>query len=100
MKRYIKYPLVALLATLLVTSCAKKLDLSPQNDLTPDKTYASLAGYKAVLAKIYATLAITGNQGPAGAPDISGGLDEGSQVAFIRMFFNCEELPTDEAVVA
>lgn len=45
-------------------------------------------------------MAITGNSGPAGSPDIGGGLDEGSQVAFIRMFFNCQELPTDEAVVA
>ena len=86
--------------TVAVTSCAKKLDLFPQNDLTPEKTYANAAGYKSVLAKIYGTLAITGNSGPAGAPDISGGLDEGSQVAFIRMLFNCEELPTDEAVVA
>ena len=83
-----------------VTSCAKKLDLFPTNDLTPEKAYATAAGYKSVLAKIYGTLAITGNAGPAGAPDISGGLDEGSQVAFIRMLFNCEELPTDEAVVA
>lgn len=86
--------------TVAVSSCAKKLDLFPQNDLTPEKTYATPAGYKSVLAKIYGTLAITGNAGPAGAPDISGGLDEGSQVAFIRMFFNCQELPTDEAVVA
>ena len=86
--------------TVAVSSCAKKLDLFPQNDLTPEKTYANAAGYKSVLAKIYGTLAITGNSGPAGAPDISGGLDEGSQVAFIRMLFNCEELPTDEAVVA
>ncbi|MFN8250929.1 MAG: RagB/SusD family nutrient uptake outer membrane protein [Ferruginibacter sp.] len=86
--------------TVAVTSCAKKLDLFPQNDLTPEKTYANAAGYKSVLAKIYGTLAITGNSGPAGAPDISGNLDEGSQVAFIRMFFNCQELPTDEAVVA
>jgi hypothetical protein len=83
-----------------ISSCAKKLDLFPQNDLTPEKTYSTAAGYKSVLAKIYGTLSITGNAGPAGAPDISGGLDEGSQVAFIRMLFNCEELPTDEAVVA
>jgi starch-binding outer membrane protein, SusD/RagB family len=86
--------------TIAVSSCAKKLDLFPQNDLTPEKTYATAAGYKSVLAKIYGTLSITGNSGPAGAPDISGGLDEGSQVAFIRMVFNCEELPTDEAVCA
>jgi len=96
----IKYSVIALVATTLISSCAKKLDLFPQNDLTPEKTFSTAAGYKGVLAKIYGTLAITGNQGPAGAPDIAGGLDEGSQVAFIRMFFNCEELPTDEAVVA
>lgn len=91
-----KFLLLALV--IAVASCSKKLDLFPQNDLTPEKTYSNLAGYKAVLAKIYGGLSITGNAGPAGAPDISGGLDEGSQVAFIRMFFNCQELPTDEAV--
>ncbi len=92
--------LLGVVITLVLSSCAKKLDLFPVNDLTPEKTYSTAAGYKSVLAKIYGTLSITGNAGPAGAPDIAGGLDEGSQVAFIRMFFNCEELPTDEAVVA
>src|SRR5215213_4952717 len=92
--------ILILVIAVTAASCAKKLDLFPQNDLTPDKTYSTAAGYKSVLAKVYAGLAITGNQGPAGDPDIRGGLDEGSQVAFIRMFFNCEELPTDEAVVA
>lgn len=94
------YTALALALTAGMVSCAKKLDLFPQNDLTPETTYANAAGYKGVLAKVYAGLAITGNTGPAGNPDIGGGLDEGSQVAFIRMFFNCEELPTDEAVVA
>lgn len=82
----------------IFSACSKKLDLFPQNDLTYEKVYSTPAGFKSVLAKIYATLAITGNQGPSGQPDISGGLDEGSQVAFIRGFFNCQELPTDEAV--
>ena len=90
----------ALLFIYCAASCAKKLDLFPQNDRTPATTYATASGYKSVLAKVYGGLAITGNTGPAGSPDIAGGLDEGSQVAFIRMFFNCEELPTDEAVVA
>ena len=88
------------LISLLISSCAKKLDLIPVNDLTPVTTYSTAAGYKSVLAKIYGTLAITGNSGPAGSPDISGGLDEGGQVAFIRGVFNCQELPTDEAVCA
>lgn len=91
---------VACVAVLTIASCSKKLDLFPKNDLTPEKTYSTAAGYKSVLAKVYGGLAITGNDGPAGQPDIGGGLDEGSQVAFIRMFFNCQELPTDEAVVA
>lgn len=85
---------------LLFSSCAKQLDIYPQNDLTPEKAYATVDGYKSVLAKLYGTMAITGNAGPAGQPDIGGGLDEGSQVAFIRGFFNAQELPTDEAVVA
>lgn len=91
--------IVAIVAVVAVTSCAKKLDLLPQNDLTSEKAYSTYAGYRAVLAKVYGGLASTGNAGPAGASDIQG-LDEGSQSPFIRGFFNCQELPTDEAVVA
>jgi hypothetical protein len=91
--------MMACVAVLLGTSCAKKLDLFPQNDLTSATTYSTAAGYKSVLAKVYGGLATTGNAGPAGASDIQG-LDEGSQSPFIRGFFNCQELPTDEAVVS
>ncbi|MDP1764979.1 MAG: RagB/SusD family nutrient uptake outer membrane protein [Sediminibacterium sp.] len=98
-KTLIKW-MFAIVVVATATSCAKKLDLFPQNDLTPATTYSNAAGYKSVLAKVYGGLSITGNQGPAGQPDIAGGLDEGSQVAFIRMFFNTQELPTDEAVVS
>ncbi|MFZ1226361.1 MAG: RagB/SusD family nutrient uptake outer membrane protein, partial [Saprospiraceae bacterium] len=96
----LKYIFSGLLLSLLIASCANKLDLAPVNDVTPEKAYSTAAGYKSVLAKIYATLSISGNTGPAGSPDIGGGLDEGSQVGFIRNFFNHQELPTDEAVVA
>jgi len=83
----------------LLSSCSKKLDLFPQNDLTSEDVYSTAAGYKQVLAKIYGGLATTGNSGPAGASDIQG-LDEGSQSPFLRGLFNCQELPTEEAVVA
>src|SRR6478735_3472756 len=95
----IKNSIIACVAVVTAASCAKKLDLLPQNDLTPATTYSTPEGYKSVLAKIYGGLASTGNTGPAGSSDIQG-LDEGSQSPFIRGFFNCEELPTDEAVVA
>src|SRR5688572_14852554 len=91
--------LVAGSAVLVMSSCAKKLDLFPANDLTNANAYATVDGYRSVLAKVYGNLATTGNVGPAGASDIVG-LDEGSQSPFIRGFFNCQELPTDEAVVA
>lgn len=97
--KLINYFLLVTVIT-VISSCAKKLDLFPQNDLTPEKAYSTAEGYRSVLAKIYGTLASSGNSGPAGSADISGNLDEGSQIAFIRMFFNCQELPTDEAVVA
>ncbi|MCA6490600.1 MAG: RagB/SusD family nutrient uptake outer membrane protein, partial [Chitinophagaceae bacterium] len=91
--------LPVLLAGMMLFSCAKKLDLFPQNDFTSQNAYANAEGYRSVLAKVYGGLATTGNAGPAGASDIQG-LDEGSQSPFIRGFFNCQELPTDEAVVA
>ncbi len=89
-----------MITIIVVASCAKKLDnLFPENELTTGKAYENAAGYKAVLAKVYASLALTGNAGPAGNTDIQG-LDEGSQSPFIRGFFNAQELPTDEAIVS
>ncbi len=84
---------------IVAASCKKNLDLFPQNELTPETAYSTAEGYKAVLAKTYGGLSTTGNKGPSDLPDIRG-LDEGSQIAFIRMFYNCQELPTDEAIVS
>ena len=101
MKRKIINKLLILAVGLIAfSSCSKDLNLTPQNAQLPSQVYSSTTGYKAVLAKIYGTLSISGDQGPAGSPDISGGLDEGSQVGFIRALFNFEELPTDEAIEA
>lgn len=100
MKFNIKFFSLIVLVSALLASCAKKLDIFPTNGKSSAQIYSSVEGYKSVLAKLYSTLSLTGASGPAGSPDIGGGLDEGSQVAFIRSFFNLQELPTDEAVVA
>ncbi|MDA8572983.1 RagB/SusD family nutrient uptake outer membrane protein, partial [Flavobacteriaceae bacterium] len=52
---------------------------------------------KGALAKLYASLALTGQNGPAGQPDIAD-IDEGFS-QFTRMLFNLNELTTDHAVV-
>ena len=91
-------PLIAIVAVSLMASCAKKLDLFPQNSVSPSVAYSTVGGYDSVLAKIYGTLAVSGNNGPDAGGDLSG-LDGGSQTGFIRGFFNCEELTTNEAFV-
>ncbi len=88
----------ALALTIILTSCTKKLDLLPTNDISPDKVYANEAGYKQSLAKVYGSFALTGNSGPAGNGDVAG-IDEGTS-DFFRLYWKAQELSTDEAVVA
>ncbi|RYE01517.1 MAG: RagB/SusD family nutrient uptake outer membrane protein [Sphingobacteriales bacterium] len=95
----ISHKLILGCALLVLASCAKKLDRFPAADLTEEQVYATPAGYKGMLAKVYGSMATSGNQGPSGQSDIQG-LDEGSQSPFIRGFFNAQELPTDEAIVS
>ncbi|MBL0102361.1 MAG: RagB/SusD family nutrient uptake outer membrane protein [Bacteroidetes bacterium] len=79
-------------------SCTKDLDRNPFYGLNQVSVYEDPANYKHVLAKLYAGYALTGNQGPAGKPDITG-FDEGSS-GLLRSYWNLQELTTDEAVCA
>ncbi len=85
-------------SSVLVSSCTKDLDRFPTNDVTSETVYKTANGYKQVLAKVYGAFALTGNSGPAGSGDIQG-IDEGFS-DFFRLFWNVQELPTDEAVIA
>jgi hypothetical protein len=82
-----------LLATL--SSCKKDLNLTPTNDLTSDVVYSTPAGYKQVLAKVYASFATTSGLG-SDKSDL-GGIDAGTS-DFIRLYWNAQELPTDEGL--
>ncbi|MDR0574820.1 MAG: RagB/SusD family nutrient uptake outer membrane protein [Tannerella sp.] len=84
------------LFTALLSSCLNHLDRFPENETTGEDVYGTFDGYKGAIVKVYAANALSGNQGPSGKPDISG-LDEGQYADFLRMFFNHQELPTDEA---
>jgi hypothetical protein len=100
MKKIILQPgIYSLLGLLFLTqACTKKLDLKPTNDVTSETVYATPAGYKQVLAKVYGSFALTGNQGPAGNGDVQG-IDEGFS-DFYRLFWKAQELSTDEAVIS
>lgn len=78
--------------TLGMASCADDLKLSPI-DPQSSQAYDDMS----LLAKQYAVLGTTGQQGPAGKGDLS--MDEGES-GFYRTMFNLEELCTDECIWA
>ncbi|MDO4224637.1 MAG: RagB/SusD family nutrient uptake outer membrane protein [Bergeyella zoohelcum] len=91
--------LVAGLAlTLSLTSCEKDLDRFPETEKTSVDVYQDFSNYKQVLSKLYAGLAVSGQEGGDGSADI-GGIDGGAS-NYMRQYFQMQELPTDEAVIA
>lgn len=98
MKKIIAYSLVLMSTLILFTGCHKDLDKLPPNTETAAGLYTSESGYLSVLAKVYGSMALTGNVGPAGSGDVAG-IDEGTS-DFLRLFWKAQELSTDEAVVA
>ncbi|RDV16805.1 RagB/SusD family nutrient uptake outer membrane protein [Pontibacter diazotrophicus] len=93
----IKNVLLAGAVAFSVAACHDDLDQVPPYDLTSATVYEDFSNYKQVLGKLYAGYAVTGQQGPAGDPDISGG-DEGFS-SYLRQYWQLQELPTDEAVI-
>ena len=91
---------LALAAALLVGGAAACTDITvpPKSTVTGANIFNDPASYKAFLAKLYAGLAVTGQQGPAGRADISG-IDEGFS-QYVRLYWQMQELPTEEAVIA
>lgn len=80
-------------------SCTDDLDRLPDDEFnkSSDQVYgAEIGAYQLGLAKIYAGLAISGNEGGDGDSDVAG-VDGGSQASFLRGLWNLQQLPTDEA---
>src|SRR6516162_7963390 len=82
--------LLVVLVVVLFTSCTKDLNRQPLTGTTAGDIYNTPANYKEGLA-------VSGQQGPAGNPDITG-YDEGFS-NYLRQYWQMEELPTDEAVI-
>lgn len=95
MKKIIIYSLMSVF--ILLASCTD-LDVVPTDSSTPDVFFEDETAYRQFIAKVYAGLAVTGQEGPAGAPDLSS-LDEGFS-NYLRQYWQFQEVTTDEAVIA
>lgn len=99
MKNKIKQLFIIMGISLFAISCHDDLDQLPTDpDIFSElDVFENATQAKSALAKLYASLALTGQQGPSGQPDISE-IDEGFS-QYTRMLFNLNELTTDHAVV-
>ena len=98
-----KYKILLIVAISFIiaglSSCTDDLNTIPldEEELVSEVVFGSeIKPYQELLAKIYAGLAISGNSGGDGDPDVAG-VDGGSQASFLRGLWNLQQLPTDEA---
>ena len=71
--------------------------VEPRSTTSEEDVFRNASAYDAFIAKLYAGLAVTGQEGPHGQPDIAG-IDEGFS-NYVRVYWTSQELPTDEAVL-
>jgi hypothetical protein len=77
-------------------SCIGDLDQFPKVEITSESVYTSVDNYKSVMAKVYASLTVAGNEKGDGNSDLSS--DPSNGAGYMRQYFNLQELPTDEAI--
>ncbi len=86
------YIILSLVVAAMMWSCTDDLDQYPVVETDSSKVYAEAGNYKMVLAKIYASYVIAGQEQGGGNADITSinGYD------FMRSYFNLQEAGTDE----
>lgn len=79
-----------------LSACFGDLDTMPldESQLVSEKVYSSAEGYTGVLAKCYASLILTGQQGGDGGDGDLEGANEGYS-GYVRLLFYLQELDTD-----
>jgi hypothetical protein len=97
MKRFIRSTAVAAIALLVGASCTD-LNLAPKSTINSETVFTEASAYRSLIAKVYAGLAVTGQQGCCGDPDIAG-IDEGFS-QYWRLYWQMQTLPTDDAIIA
>ncbi len=97
MKYIFKYKIVLVFCAIFYASCTD-LDVEPQNSTTANVFLNDIDAYRSFAAKIYAGLALTGQNGPTGNGDLKS-IDEGFSEYF-RQYWQLQQIPTDETIIA
>ena len=84
-------PIMSFVFAIGMTSCVNDLNVQPI-----DPSQIQTFDQDGVFAKIYSSLALTGQEGPSGNGDVAG-IDEGTS-AFVRLIWNLNEFTSDEAI--
>jgi starch-binding outer membrane protein, SusD/RagB family len=88
--------LAAVLLSAVSIGCTD-ITVAPKSTVTDANVFNDPSSYRAFIARVYTGLAVSGQQGAAGRPDIQG-IDEGFS-QYLRLYWEAQELPTDEAVI-
>lgn len=98
MNKTLRTFLVASSALLLSAGCMDPT-VAPVSTINSETVFSEPSAYKSLLAKVYAGLAVTGQAGCCGQPDLGGGFDEGFS-QYWRLYWQMQTLPTDDAIIA
>ncbi len=100
MKKILINTLILFLVVVGTSSCVGDLDTMPldDNQLVSEQVYSTYDGYMGVLAKCYASLILTGQEGGDGGDGDLVDANEGYS-GYIRLLFYLQELCTDSFVM-
>jgi hypothetical protein len=97
--RFIKYfPFLIVVAVFAGTVGCTDVGVNPKDQISSESAFKDPQAIRGFLGKLYAGLSVSGQEGPAGDPDLQQ-IDEGFS-QYTRLLWQMQELPTDEAVIA
>jgi hypothetical protein len=99
MKLRTVYPLLLTVLVLGSTTACTDVGVTPKSSATAENIFTEDGSYRSYLAKLYGGLTVVG-QAAAGETDINAGVSDAGSQQYMRLYWELQELPTDEAVIA
>jgi len=93
------FPFLLALLVLGSTAACTDVGVNPKSSASASNIFKEDGAYKSYLSKLYAGLVVVGQE-TAGDTDISAGVSDAGSQQYMRLYWELQELPTDEAVIA